>query len=106
MTWSGDETCYPLSKSFPHRLNGPVGPQGRGLSNLYRENVPMAERFSNALDTGWAYVMGPRLFERSYKPSPKLVVVESPHEHTVNVSQWIREFITDVEGSEKWKCNS
>ncbi|GFQ80441.1 hypothetical protein TNCT_67001 [Trichonephila clavata] len=64
---------------------------------LYRENVPMAERFSNALDTGWAYVMGPRLFERSYKPSPKLVVVESPHEHTVNVSQWIREFITDVE---------
>ncbi|GFR33304.1 hypothetical protein TNCT_277111 [Trichonephila clavata] len=64
---------------------------------LYRENVPMAERVSNALDTGWAYVMGPRLFERSYKPSPKLVLVETPHEHTVNVSQWIREFITDVE---------
>ncbi|GFQ67962.1 hypothetical protein TNCT_190351 [Trichonephila clavata] len=56
----------------------------------------MAERFSNALDTGWAYVMGPDYLNVPTN-LPEIGSGRDPHEHTVNVSQWIREFITDVE---------
>ncbi|GFX07966.1 hypothetical protein TNCV_1236471 [Trichonephila clavipes] len=64
---------------------------------LCREAFELAERFSNFLDYGCAYVKGKQTFELSYKSSPRLLVVNTPHENTVKVSQWIRDFILNVE---------
>ncbi|GFS79009.1 hypothetical protein TNCV_4342341 [Trichonephila clavipes] len=67
---------------------------------LCREDLELAEIFSNVLDYGCAYVQGKRTFELSYKSSPRLLVVNTPYpllENAVKVSQWIRDFILDVE---------
>ncbi|GFY67222.1 hypothetical protein TNIN_228211 [Trichonephila inaurata madagascariensis] len=61
------------------------------------ENLELAKKFSNALDTGCAYVQGKRTFASSYKQSPKLFVVNTPNESIVKVAQWIREFTLDLE---------
>ncbi|GFX64069.1 uncharacterized protein TNCV_1985941 [Trichonephila clavipes] len=64
---------------------------------LCREHRELAERLSNAFDSGYAYVQGKRTFELTYKNSPRLLVVNTPHENTVKVSHWIRDFMLDVE---------
>ncbi|GFX76014.1 hypothetical protein TNCV_1995681 [Trichonephila clavipes] len=88
----------PLTQKYPrYTANARLVTQDTAYSILCRENRELAERLSNALDSGYAYVQGKRTFELTYKSSPRLLVVNTPHENTVKVSHWIRDFMLDVE---------
>ncbi|GFX37462.1 hypothetical protein TNCV_1906121 [Trichonephila clavipes] len=81
------------------RMPSSFGHRDTAYRILCREDFELAERFSNVIDYGCAYVQGKRTFNLSYKSSPRLLVVNTPlpHENTVKVSQWIRDFILDVD---------
>ncbi|GFV20790.1 hypothetical protein TNCV_2815391 [Trichonephila clavipes] len=73
---------------------------------IRHENLELAKKLSNALDTGCAYVQGKRTFASSFKQSPKLFVVNTPNENTVKMAQWIREFTVDLELQRKRNIES
>ncbi|GFU65832.1 hypothetical protein TNCV_567411 [Trichonephila clavipes] len=88
----------PRTQTYPrYTANARLVTQDTAYRILCRENRELAERLSNALDSCYAYVQGKRTFELTYKKSPRLLVVNTPHENTVKVSHWIRDFMLDVE---------
>ncbi|GFY41248.1 hypothetical protein TNIN_228621 [Trichonephila inaurata madagascariensis] len=88
----------PLTQKYPrYTANARLVTRDTAYRILCRENLELAKRFSNTLDSGYAYVQGKRTFELTYKNSPRLLVVNTPHDSTVKVSQWIRDFMLDVE---------
>ncbi|GFS47493.1 hypothetical protein TNCV_4219501 [Trichonephila clavipes] len=88
----------PRTQTYPrYTANARLVTQDIAYRILCRENRELAERLSNAFDSGYAYVQGKRTFELTYKNSPRLLVVNTPHENTVKVSHWIRDFMLDVE---------
>ncbi|GFV82890.1 hypothetical protein TNCV_1179051 [Trichonephila clavipes] len=88
----------PLIQKYPrYTANAHLVTRDTANRILCRGNLELAERFSNVLDYGCAYVQGKCTFELSYKSSPRLLVVNTPHESTVKVSQWMRDFMLDVE---------
>ncbi|GFS96510.1 hypothetical protein TNCV_3943131 [Trichonephila clavipes] len=88
----------PRTQTYPrYTANARLVTQDIAYRILCREHRELAERLSNAFDSGYAYVQGKRTFELTYKNSPRLLVVNTPHENTVKVSHWIRDFMLDVE---------
>ncbi|GFX25802.1 hypothetical protein TNCV_2639461 [Trichonephila clavipes] len=68
----------PLTQKYPrYTANARLVTQDTAYSILCRENRELAERLSNALDSGYAYVQGKRTFELTYKSSPRLLVVNT-----------------------------
>ncbi|GFV98900.1 hypothetical protein TNCV_200451 [Trichonephila clavipes] len=87
----------PPTQTYPKRVAGAHLVTRDTTARIIRhENLELAKKFSNALDTGCAYVQSKRIFASSYKQSPKLFVVNTPNENTVKVAQWIREFTMDL----------
>ncbi|GFX71792.1 hypothetical protein TNCV_2010291 [Trichonephila clavipes] len=99
MTLSLEKMCCLGPKpTYPrYTANARLVTQDIAYRILCREHRELAERLSNAFDSGYAYVQGKRTFELTYKNSPRLLVVNTPHENTVKVSHWIRDFMLDVE---------
>ncbi|GFU03472.1 hypothetical protein TNCV_2257061 [Trichonephila clavipes] len=88
----------PRTQTYPrYTANARLVTQDTAYRIQCRENRELAERLSNAFDSGYAYVQGKRTFEFTYKPSPRLLVTNTPHENTVKVSHWIRDFMLVVE---------
>ncbi|GFW21327.1 hypothetical protein TNCV_1531521 [Trichonephila clavipes] len=88
----------PLTQKYPrYTANARLVTQDTAYRILCRENRELAERLSNALDSGYAYVQGKRTFELTYKSSPRLLVVNTPYENTAKVSHWIQDFMLNVE---------
>ncbi|GFX07964.1 hypothetical protein TNCV_1236451 [Trichonephila clavipes] len=97
MTLSLEKMCCLGPKHIPAIQPMLVwSPKTLPIVSCARENRELAERLSNALDSGYAYVQGKRAFELTYKSSPRLLVVNTPHENTVKVSHWVRDFMLDV----------
>ncbi|GFV26967.1 integrase catalytic domain-containing protein [Trichonephila clavipes] len=90
----------PRTQTYPKHIAGAHLVTRDTTARIIRhENLELAKKFSNALDTGCAYLQGKRIFASSYKQSPKffLFVVNTHNENTVKVAQWIREFTMDLE---------
>ncbi|GFU00015.1 hypothetical protein TNCV_1659711 [Trichonephila clavipes] len=69
----------PLTQTYPrYTANARLVTRETAYRILCRENLELAERLSNALDSGYAYAQGKRTFELTYKPSPRLLVVNTP----------------------------
>ncbi|GFS72643.1 hypothetical protein TNCV_1420471 [Trichonephila clavipes] len=92
----------PLTQKNPrYTANARLATRDTAYRILCREDLELAEIFSNVLYYNCAYVQGKQTFELSYKSSPRLLLVNTPHENTVKVSQWIRDFMMDVELQQK-----
>ncbi|GFS73089.1 hypothetical protein TNCV_3606701 [Trichonephila clavipes] len=88
----------PRTQTYPKQTAGAhLVTRDTTVRIIRHENLELAKKFSNALDTGCAYVKSKRIFASSYKQSPKLFVVNTPNKNTVKVAQWIRKFTMDLE---------
>ncbi|GFS82843.1 hypothetical protein TNCV_288851 [Trichonephila clavipes] len=97
----------PRTQTYPKHIAGAHLVARDTTTRIVRhENLELAKKISNVLDTGCAYVQGKRTFACSFKQSPKLFVVNTPNENTVKVAQWIREFTVDLELQRKRNIES